>query len=81
MPGGVNGWQLAEKARQLRPSLPVLFTSGYTDKVLESHGRPAGELHLLDKPYRRRDLAAKLRHLLGDRPVLNDRGRGSPGRA
>jgi PleD family two-component response regulator len=29
MPGGMSGWDLADLARQVRPGLPVVFTSGY----------------------------------------------------
>ena len=64
MPGGMNGRELAEAARALRPDLPVLFTSGYTENAIVHHGRLDPGVHLLAKPYRRRDLAAKLRVVL-----------------
>ena len=61
MPGGMNGAQLAIEARRLRPSLKVLLTSGYTASALSrEHGVP-GDLDLLGKPYRRDELASKLR--------------------
>jgi PAS domain S-box-containing protein len=67
MPGGMSGRQLAEEACAMRPSLKVLFTSGYTDNPLIHHGRH-GRLdpgvHLIRKPYRKWDLALKLRQLL-----------------
>ncbi len=35
---GMNGWQLAEAARQLRPGLKVLFVTGYSGTaVLEKN--------------------------------------------
>jgi CheY-like chemotaxis protein len=40
MPGGSNGWELADLARQLRPGLPVLLTSGYALETLAKQGRP-----------------------------------------
>jgi PAS domain S-box-containing protein len=64
MPGGMNGRELAEAARALRPDLPVLFTSGYTEDALVDHGRLEGGVHLLHKPYRRAELAAKIRQVL-----------------
>ena len=67
MRGGMNGRELADQAAALRPSLPVLFTSGYTQNANVHHGRLEEGVHLLKKPYRRRDLAAKLRQLLGPR--------------
>ncbi len=68
MPGGMNGRQLAEAARSLRPELPVLFTSGYTDEAVLDRGRSdAAPAHLLHKPYRRTELAAKVRLVLAQR--------------
>jgi signal transduction histidine kinase len=61
MPGGMNGAQLAVEARRIRPALKVLLTSGYTASALTlQHGMPEN-LELLGKPYRREDLADKLR--------------------
>ncbi|UPT64259.1 MAG: PAS domain S-box protein [Hyphomonadaceae bacterium JAD_PAG50586_4] len=67
MPGGVNGRQLADAARELVPGLPVLYTSGNPDIVLAEEGRLASGTHLLRKPYRRRELGAKLRQALAGR--------------
>ena len=39
MPGGMNGQQLAVQAQALRPSLKVLFTSGYTEHAMVHQGR------------------------------------------
>jgi PAS domain S-box-containing protein len=64
MPGGMNGRQLAEAARAILPTLPVLYTSGNPDIVLGEEGRLASGVHLLRKPYRQRALAAKLREAL-----------------
>jgi PAS domain S-box-containing protein len=64
MPGGMNGRELADAARALRPGLPVLFTSGYTENAIVHHGRLDRGVLLLAKPYRRGELAAKLRQAL-----------------
>ncbi|MBV9861162.1 MAG: response regulator [Alphaproteobacteria bacterium] len=65
MPGGINGAQLAMEARRLRPSIKVLLTSGYTGAALRSeHGLPP-DLPVLGKPYRRDQLAAQLRVIVG----------------
>lgn len=66
MPGGLNGRQLAEEARKLYPALKVLFTSGYTENAIVHHGRLDRGVHLLSKPYRRAELAAKVRLVLGE---------------
>jgi signal transduction histidine kinase/ActR/RegA family two-component response regulator len=61
MPGGMNGRELAERALLLRPGLPVLYTSGYTENAIVHHGRLDRGVDLLAKPYRRQDLAAMVR--------------------
>jgi PAS domain S-box-containing protein len=64
MPGGMDGGELAEAARALRPELPVLFTSGYTERGIVQRGRLEPGIHLLNKPYRRQELAEKVREML-----------------
>ncbi|MCW5773461.1 MAG: response regulator [Rhodospirillaceae bacterium] len=65
MPGGMSGVDLAERARALRPGLPVLFTSGYTEDAMLGREGLDRTVELLKKPYRREDLAEKLRAALG----------------
>ncbi len=67
MPGGLTGPRLAEAARALRPGLPVLYTSGYTENAIIDHGRVDPGINLLHKPYRKPELAAKLRAVLGEK--------------
>jgi signal transduction histidine kinase/CheY-like chemotaxis protein len=64
MPGGMSGRELADAALQLRPALPVLFTSGYTENAVVHHGRLDPGVMLLQKPYRRDDLARAVRAAL-----------------
>jgi PAS domain S-box-containing protein len=73
MPGGISGVDLARTARELRPGLPVLLTSGFMGEgaVLET-----AEFPLLDKPYETGQLAAKLRGVLDPKPRRRRRGEG-----
>jgi signal transduction histidine kinase len=65
MPGGMNGVQLTVEARRIRPELKVLLTSGYTAAALSlEHGLP-DNMNVVEKPYRREDLARKLRLVIG----------------
>lgn len=64
MPGGMNGAQLATEARILRPDLKVLLTSGYVGDAANNDLREI-DLPVLNKPYRRDELAEKLRLVLG----------------
>jgi PAS domain S-box-containing protein len=64
MPGGINGWELAESARRMRPNLKVLLTSGYALEALAERGRlPAGAV-VLNKPYRKAELGRRMREAL-----------------
>ncbi|MCW1428462.1 ATP-binding protein [Novosphingobium sp. JCM 18896] len=64
MPGGMNGLELAERARVLQPQLRILFSSGYSDEVLNQTGHEIDHTTLLPKPYSRRDLAEKIREAI-----------------
>lgn len=68
MPGG-NGRLLAEKLRQLRPQLKVLYVSGYTADVLGETGVLNDGLHFLPKPYGPAELLARLRQILTEPAV------------
>jgi len=63
MPEGLTGFQLAEAASALRPGLKVLFTSGYAG-IHEPFGAPDWQERLIHKPYRRPELAKKIRAAL-----------------
>jgi len=64
MPGGMNGRELADQARQLRPGMRVLFTTGYTRNAIVHHGRLDPGVNLIGKPYSFDELAVKIRSVL-----------------
>jgi CheY-like chemotaxis protein len=64
MPGSINGWQLAIAALSRRPSLKVLYTSGYAENALLRDRRLEEGALLLAKPYRKIDLAKMIRTAL-----------------
>jgi CheY-like chemotaxis protein len=59
MPGGYDGWELAIKARELRPDLPVIYLSGYSEDGPE----PVAGAVFVRKPYRLKDIEAALEQL------------------
>ena len=64
LPGGTNGPQFVEEARLKRPDLKVIFMSGYpADAALQTGVLGRGK-RLIDKPFRRRELARSLREML-----------------
>ena len=64
MPGGLNGWDLAQRAVELRPDIKTLFTSGYALDTLVANGRALNGLTILMKPYRKSDLAWRIRQAI-----------------
>jgi PAS domain S-box-containing protein len=67
LPGGMNGRQLAEAAREGRPNLPVLFMTGYAGHVLD--GELAPGMAVIGKPFALDALAVKVRTLLEVAPA------------
>jgi signal transduction histidine kinase len=61
MPGLMNGRQLADVALQRRAALKVLFTSGYSRGAIIHRGQLDAGALLLEKPYRKSELARMLR--------------------
>ncbi len=74
MPGGMSGRDLAEAANSLRPGIKVLYTSGYTENAIIHHGRLDRDVHLLSKPYRRRDLSRQIQAALRDPEQKTNKG-------
>ncbi|MBO6633586.1 response regulator [Parvibaculum sp.] len=65
MPGPLKSTELARKAKERKPSIAVLFTSGYTENSIVHGGRLDAGVDLLSKPYTREALARKVRQVLG----------------
>jgi PAS domain S-box-containing protein len=64
MPGGLDGRALAAAARQLLPELKILFTSGFTAAAASAAIEDRFSSNLLSKPYRKADLARRVRTML-----------------
>jgi signal transduction histidine kinase/ActR/RegA family two-component response regulator len=61
---GMNGVQLARRARALAPAMPILFASGYAD--LQTFGDELDSEKLIKKPFRIADVAARIHEALED---------------
>ena len=68
MPGPINTRELARRAQALQPNIVVLYTSGYTPNAIVHNGKLDEGVFLLGKPYRRDELARKIRSILDARP-------------
>ena len=65
LPGDVSGPKIAEAALRRRPELKVLFMSGYAEDVVRRQASgSASDIDLLPKPFRRGDLARKVRETI-----------------
>jgi CheY-like chemotaxis protein len=67
MPGRLRSPELARQAKALQPDIEVLFTSGYTQNAIVHGGRLDPGVQLLSKPYRREQLARKVRLMLANK--------------
>ena len=64
MPGTINTRDFARQAQEICSNLRVLFTSGYTQNAIVHNGRLDDDVFLLSKPYRKDELARKVRSVL-----------------
>jgi CheY-like chemotaxis protein len=64
LPGGMNGRQLADRARQRRPDLKVLYATGYARNAIVHQGRLDPGVQLIAKPFTYAALARKIREVL-----------------
>jgi CheY-like chemotaxis protein len=76
---GLGGRELAEKMLARRPSLKVLFTSGYSAESVVRAGAALVDSPFIGKPFTPQNLAVTCRRVLDGDPVAGDRG-GQPDR-
>jgi PAS domain S-box-containing protein len=72
LPGGMNGRELADAVRRLRPRLRILFTSGFATNAIAHGGRLEPGVQLLPKPFTYQTLAVKIAAVL-DAPTTPSR--------
>jgi CheY-like chemotaxis protein len=71
MPGGMNGVELAQRARLLRPSIKIIYPSGFPAEVLAKKTTPLVEGPLLRKPYQRSDFAQMIHRVMKNGGAVN----------
>jgi PAS domain S-box-containing protein len=65
LPGGMNGRQLADAARAVRPGLKVLFVTGYAEHGVLGDAQMAEGTQVITKPFAIETLAARIRAMIG----------------
>jgi len=65
LPNGMNGRQVADAARSLRPGLKVLFITGYAENAAVGNGHMEPGMELLTKPFTMAELGRRVSEMLG----------------
>ncbi len=65
LPGGMNGRQMADAGRELRPALKTLFITGYAEHAAFWHGRLEPGMEVLTKPFAMDALVTRVAELMG----------------
>jgi PAS domain S-box-containing protein len=65
LPGGINGRQMADAARAVRPALKVLFITGYAETAAIGQGQLDPGMQVLTKPFAMDVLALRIKTLIG----------------
>ena len=71
MPGGMNGKALADEVSLRWPAIRIVFMSGFTEGAIVRHGRLDKEVLLLNKPFRKAELAQLVRRALDGPAALH----------
>jgi CheY-like chemotaxis protein len=69
--GAMNGKRVALEAEALRPGIKILYMSGYSENAIVHHGRLDQGVHFIQKPFRKQDMAQKVRQVLSDNDPAN----------
>ncbi|MEP7130251.1 MAG: PAS domain S-box protein [Sphingomicrobium sp.] len=64
LPGGLNGRQVADAARVSRPSLKILFITGYAENAVIGQTRLENGMFVMTKPFQMEDLAHRIRDII-----------------
>jgi two-component system cell cycle sensor histidine kinase/response regulator CckA len=62
---GMSGQELSARLRERRPSLRILYVSGYTDDAILQHSTLLPNTGFLQKPFTPGTLAQRVREVMG----------------
>jgi CheY-like chemotaxis protein len=60
----MNGMEAFQKIHEARPEIPVLFVSGYQEKIDSAQGLPEGAVEIIAKPVSPKELVRKIKEIL-----------------
>jgi PAS domain S-box-containing protein len=64
LPGGVNGRQLADAGRSVRPNLKVLFVTGYAENAIVGNGTLDAGMKIITKPFEMTTFASRVQEII-----------------
>ena len=82
LPGGMNGRQVADAGRVLRPKLKILFITGYAENAVVGNGLVGQDMHVITKPFGIEAIASKVRDMIdeADKPGRDEDNQFQPPR-
>lgn len=69
---GMTGMELSREMMRIRPGMPIILLSGFSDLITEESAKVTGICEYAEKPVTRRNLARMIRRVLGEREGLKD---------
>ena len=66
LPVSIDGSEIARAALQIQPNIKILFTTGYTESLIDLTTEIGTVMNIITKPYRRTGLLEKLQNILVD---------------
>ena len=70
MPGSMTGFDLAIEIRALHPEMPIMLVTGFAEAALRQRNGLGESVQVMTKPYRRHELAARIRQALEGEPAV-----------
>ncbi len=67
LPAGLNGRQVADAGRTIRPELKVIFITGFAEHAVFRNAQAAPGMHILTKPFAMDTLAARIREVIASK--------------
>ncbi len=74
----MNGRELSERIREMRPGVRTLFMSGYTSNAIAHHGVLEPGMEFIQKPFSMRELALKVKEALAKNEKKGEAGSARP---
>ena len=72
LPGSINGYELLRKIREVKSSMPIIFTSARDEDIDRVLGLELGSDDYISKPYSLRELMLRVRNIISRKSNVQD---------